>query len=476
MNLLLKKKCIFVFLICTVFCGVLAFDGSKVNASGIIKYDHYCIAKNKDVLFAPSSKANNSIKWESSNTDAVTVSEYGIIHAKNIGKAEIIATESDDRISKCIVEVIGEDPIRIAYPSNSIVGINKNFEAIAITPKNVDSVKFEVDAPGGRFESFCSNKHSSGDVLVWTKSISIGHEGTAQIKTYAKTNGHWDTRVEGDFNVKIIRSYNENSSSLQERFISKAGAEFISLYEGFVNRVYKDSANILTIGYGKKINPYEQFYNNITREEGVAVFSKMLSQGSYAKAVNNFLIKNKIKFNQNQFDALVSFSYNLGYGWLNNGSDLSNILKNCDSGSGGGSYIGKVNSDNGLNVRSGANTSSKRLCALGNGTVVTVLNDAKKVDNWYKIKTDDGTVGYCYADYLNVTYLSGGSKRSLDNINKDEFIKEFSLYHHAGGRCLKDLILRRFHELDMFFYGVYTKFKNGKYNYPVPECAKNIIK
>ena len=477
MNLLLKKKFTFAFFCCLLFFGALAFGDNKVKASGIIYSDCYCIAKNKDVLFAPSSNADSSIWWQSSNSDIVSVSEYGVIHAKNTGEAEITATEPNGYVSRCKVVVIGEDPIRIAYPSNSIVGVNKDFEVTAITPQNVECVKFEVNTPWGRYDSYCSDKRWSGDVLVWTKNISVGCGGTTNVKTYAKIGNDWHTRVEGDFSVKAVDSYDKNSSSLQERSVSKGGAEFIASCEGFINHVYKDPANILTIGYGKKVNPYEQFYNNITSDEGVAVFSKLLSQGYYARSVNNFLIGNGIKFNQNQFDALVSFCYNLGCGWLNNGSYLSSILKNCAGASGGGYYTGKVNSDNGLNVRSGPGTNHRRLCALPNRTVVTVLDDARKDNNWYKIRTGGGTEGYCCGDYLEVTYL-GGSERSLNNINRNEFINEFCLYHHAAKKCLKGLVIRRFQELDMFFYGVYNKFRCGNYNcggYPVPDCARNIM-
>lgn len=453
--------------------GIFFIADTKVNASGLINYDRYCIAKDKDVLFAPSSKANNSVRWCSSNTNVVTVSEYGVIHARNIGEAEITATESNGYVSRCNVVVIGEDPVRIAYPSNSIVEVNNSFDAIAITPANVDSVKFEVDSPGGWFEVFCSDKRCCGDVLVWTKNIGINHEGTAYIRTYAQQGGNWHTRDEGNFSVKTIKSYSQDSSPVQERAVSKSGAEFIASCEGFINKVYKDRAGILTIGYGKKVNPYEQFYNNITHEEGIAVFLKLLGRGYYAGSVNNFLINNGIECSQNQFDALVSFCYNLGCGWLSNGSYLSNILKNCGSNSDGRS-IGRVNSDNGLNVRSGPSTGSRKICALRDGTEVTVLGS----DNgWYKIITSDGTEGYCYGEYLHVTYL-GGSGKSLNNINRDEFIHEFSLYHHAAKKCLKGLVIRRFHELDIFFYGIYTKFRSGKYNYggyPVPECARNIM-
>lgn len=474
MNFLLKKKFIFVFLWGIFFYGFLILGGAKVNASGFIYYDRYCIAKNKDVLFAPSSRADTSIKWYSSNTWAVTVSEYGIIHAQNEGESEITAVESNGNVSKCNVVVIGEDPIRIAYPSNSIVGVNNDLKLVAITPQYVESVKFEIDGPGGRFDAVATDKYPSGNVFVWSKNISIGSTGTANIKTYANTGGNWHTRDEGNFSVRVIGAFDKNSSSLQERDVSKDGANFIASCEGFVNHVYTDAAGFLTIGYGKKINQYEQFYNNTVYDEGLAVFIKLLNQGSYVRSVNNFLRNNGIKYNQHQFDALVSFCYNLGCEWLK-GSDLSRILKNCGSGS-GGYYTGRVNSDNGLNVRSGAGTGFRRICALPDGTVVDVLNDGNQIDGWYKIRTNGGTEGFCCGDYLNVTSSGGGSDRSLDNIDRNAFANELLCYHHASKRCLAGLVYRRFQELDMFFYNSYTPFRRGQMNYghfAIPECARN---
>ena len=41
----------------------------------------------------------------------------------------------------------------------------------------------------------------------------------------------------------------------------------------------------------------------------------LVNNGSYSKYVNDFLVSNGLKFNQHQFDALVSFSYNKGASW-----------------------------------------------------------------------------------------------------------------------------------------------------------------
>lgn len=65
---------------------------------------------------------------------------------------------------------------------------------------------------------------------------------------------------------------------------------------------------------------------------------------------------------------------------------------------------GKVTAPSGLNLRAGASTSTKVLAAYGQGTQVTVL---ERVNNeWYKVKTADGKIGYMNAAWLSVTKSS----------------------------------------------------------------------
>ena len=53
-----------------------------------------------------------------------------------------------------------------------------------------------------------------------------------------------------------------------------------------------------------------------------------LNNGSYISSVNNFLIKNSVKFNQNHFDSLVSFSYNLGTSWMDDDKEVRGYIFN----------------------------------------------------------------------------------------------------------------------------------------------------
>lgn len=91
---------------------------------------------------------------------------------------------------------------------------------------------------------------------------------------------------------------------------SEYGIALIKKWEGCSLKPYKDVAGYWTIGYGRCLGSKlsERYKNGITKEEA----DRMLEDDiSYAEAeVNKYLCK--YEFNQNQYDALVSFSFNIG--------------------------------------------------------------------------------------------------------------------------------------------------------------------
>lgn len=96
--------------------------------------------------------------------------------------------------------------------------------------------------------------------------------------------------------------------------ISSNGIELIKQFEGLSLVPYLCPANIPTIGWGNT------FYENmkkvtmqdgpITRERADSLFNFLVTT-NYVNVVNRLVI---VDINQNQFDALVSFVYNLGSG------------------------------------------------------------------------------------------------------------------------------------------------------------------
>jgi len=95
------------------------------------------------------------------------------------------------------------------------------------------------------------------------------------------------------------------------------GLELIKKYEGFSAKPYKCPAGIITIGIGSTF--YEDGSKvkltdpSITEERAIKLLMSLLV--SFEKSVDSYT---RDDINQNQFDALVSFAYNVG----------SNALKN----------------------------------------------------------------------------------------------------------------------------------------------------
>lgn len=102
--------------------------------------------------------------------------------------------------------------------------------------------------------------------------------------------------------------------------LSKRGLDCIKSYEGLSLKVYKDSAGYPTIGYGHLILAGEDFSAGITEPQAADLLRTDASDA--IKAVQNLV---KVDLNQDQFDALVSFTFNLGRGSLAKSTLLSNI-------------------------------------------------------------------------------------------------------------------------------------------------------
>ena len=118
---------------------------------------------------------------------------------------------------------------------------------------------------------------------------------------------------------------------------SKNGILLITTFEGLRLRPYLCSAGIATIGYGSTFyedgTTVKMTNKPITKERAMELFKTTLVQ--YENAVNKLV---KLTLTQNQFDALVSFTYNVGIGAFTksillkvintNPNDLINIEKN----------------------------------------------------------------------------------------------------------------------------------------------------
>ena len=100
--------------------------------------------------------------------------------------------------------------------------------------------------------------------------------------------------------------------------ISQEGLELIKKFEGCKLEAYKCSAGVLTIGYGHTggVNPYDE----ISQEEAENLLKEDITK--FEKYVEDNV---KIDLKQNQFDALVAWTFNLGVGNLRSSTMLKEL-------------------------------------------------------------------------------------------------------------------------------------------------------
>ena len=94
--------------------------------------------------------------------------------------------------------------------------------------------------------------------------------------------------------------------------VSETCIAFIKSMEGFAKYPVWDYAQY-SVGYGCRCEKGE-YPNGITEAEADALLRKAIS--NFENGINNI----GRQFTQNQFDALVSFSFNVGLGWTQNKS------------------------------------------------------------------------------------------------------------------------------------------------------------
>lgn len=97
------------------------------------------------------------------------------------------------------------------------------------------------------------------------------------------------------------------------RQITKDGLDLIKRFEGFESEIYLDAAGLPTIGYGHLLRPGEDkmFSGGISEAAGEALLIKDVSIAE--RAVLRLI---RVTLTDGQFDALVSFTFNLGSGAL----------------------------------------------------------------------------------------------------------------------------------------------------------------
>ena len=111
--------------------------------------------------------------------------------------------------------------------------------------------------------------------------------------------------------------------------LDNKGYLLITKFEGLRLKPYLCSAKIPTIGYGNSYYPDGKrvtlLDKDITKQEAFDMFKEVANR--FAKRVDTLVTSN---LNQNQFNALVSFAYNVGTGNFSSSTLLKKVNKNPD--------------------------------------------------------------------------------------------------------------------------------------------------
>ena len=421
-------------------CKITVKSGSSVNISN----SNVNLPWQKSMLLKSSTRG---VTWSSSNTKIATV-KNGVVDTVGKGYVTITASTSYGAAT-CLIHVMPRESVRFCFK--------------AITDTGRVGVYFVVTNGSTSYKVTAKNKVKDGNSYIWTGTQKLSKSGKWSVKAYSKfktESKYYTTAGGGEGEVFVTSTTNKTTTACAERRASDEVIKLIANYEGFLSKVTADSITTdPTLGYGKVVISGEQFYNNITSNQAYAYLCQTVNKGGYTTTTNSYLVNNGIKFNQQQFDALVCFAYNVGSGVFYNDSELQSVLLN--TGSSGTIKAGASGTVTGsdVNLRRGAGTNYSVVTRMNYGTKLKFVDGKRYNTNWYKVKLSNGTTGYIHKDYVSA---SGGS-RDLNNVNKQNLIDALLQYHHAAGSCYWGLLYRRVDEAETFLYGDYDR--DGQHNY-----------
>ena len=321
-------------------CTITVKAGSSVNLSNT------SATVDRDMTYMLRS-TTSGVKWFSTDPSVATVTvkgEYALVYAAKPGYAVITAYTSSGAAT-CQVKVDYVYPVRFSYTYPNCAAKNQQIKLICVTDTGRTAVRYAVNTGSSVKYVDATVCTKEGNTLVWTGYTSFPAAGTYKVQAYSKYNQQsgWSTCDDGATTAFVANSTDMTTTVCANRRASNQLINLIATFEGYSSTVYIDEfTGDPTHGYGVLVYPGEKFYNNLTKTEAYAYLVQNVNNAGYTSSVNSFLVSNKIKFNQRQFDALVCFAYNCGTGPLYSDDELIDALLNCSkNGVRDFNYIGK---------------------------------------------------------------------------------------------------------------------------------------
>ncbi|MGN8749969.1 SH3 domain-containing protein [Oscillospiraceae bacterium HCP3S3_D12] len=465
---------------------VAAYDPSSSSAS--ISVSSVDLAQYKTIYIQASS--SGSVTWESSDASVATakagVSGQLFIYGAAPGTAKIIAKSANGTaLATVSVTVSAPEAVRFAYTTPNIITAGASFNLKAVTDTQKSAVRFEIDGVG-TYDTTSYDSESQGDnnVRIFSASATISTPGTYTVRAYSSSGGGYSSDYR-EFTILVVSTTDSDTTTGESRRVSDSMLDNIASYEGYVPQVSPDTlaGNIPTVGYGYVVSKNTTFYNNLTRSEAKAMLADTVNRGSYTTEINRFISSNGLLMSQCQFDALASFSYNVGAGYWNGSGNcyvrtvIMNAVVPPQDLSSSNPYGGKVTAST-LPMYQDHSASSTQITTLKINTSVNILDyyrDSSTKQSWYKVSAS-GKSGWVRAGDVAFNSTSGLT-HDLNYVDAYTFGSNLLDWHVAGGNCYIGLYYRRLAEAKVFSYGNYAEaspsngnYKKNTYGYKVPSC------
>ena len=465
---------------------VTAYDPSSSSAS--ISVSSVDLAQYKTIYIQASS--SGSVTWESSDASVATakagVSGQLFIYGAAPGTAKITAKSTNGTaLATVSVTVSAPEAVRFAYTTPNIIAAGASFNLKAVTDTQKSAVRFEIDGVG-TYDTTSYDSESQGDnnVRIFSASATISTPGTYTVRAYSSSGGGYSSDYR-EFTILVVSTTDSDTTTGESRRVSDSMLDNIASYEGYVPQVSPDTlaGNIPTVGYGYVVSKNTTFYNNLTRSEAKAMLADTVNRGSYTTEINRFISSNDLLMSQCQFDALASFSYNVGAGYWNGSGNcyvrtvIMNAVVPPQDLSSSNPYGGKVTAST-LPMYQDHSASSTQITTLKINTSVNILDyyrDSSTKQSWYKVSAS-GKSGWVRAGDVAFNSTSGLT-HDLNYVDAYTFGSNLLDWHVAGGNCYIGLYYRRLAEAKVFSYGNYDEaspsngnYKKNTYGYKVPSC------
>ena len=465
---------------------VTAYDPSSSSAS--VSVSSVDLAQYKTIYIQAS--ASGSVTWESSDASVATakagVSGQLFIYGAAPGTAKITAKSANGTaLATVSVTVSAPEAVRFAYTTPNIITAGASFNLKAVTDTQKSAVRFEIDGVG-TYDTTSYDSESQGDnnVRIFSASATISTPGTYTVRAYSSSGGGYSSDYR-EFTILVVSTTDSDTTTGESRRVSDSMLDNIASYEGYVPQVSPDTlaGNIPTVGYGYVVSKNTTFYNNLTRSEAKAMLADTVNRGSYTTEINRFISSNGLLMSQCQFDALASFSYNVGAGYWNGSGNcyvrtvIMNAVVPPQDLSSSNPYGGKVTAST-LPMYQDHSASSTQITTLKINTSVNILDyyrDSSTKQSWYKVSAS-GKSGWVRAGDVAFNSTSGLT-HDLNYVDAYTFGSNLLDWHVAGGNCYIGLYYRRLAEAKVFSYGNYAEaspsngnYKKNTYGYKVPSC------